>query len=204
MWKESFLKTFVCKLNKKRLPLFYAALFFWLCFTASAAADTDTPQPAQTAAAENRIHITADELITNTNERIVEFIGHVKAIQGTTVLTSNRLKVFYKASPQPQQQLKAQSDSISRIVAQGNVRIVFDNQVAEAEQADYVAAEKIIILTGKETKITSGNNSISGTKITLYRGEGKIQVESNKDKRVEAFFYSQEDTLGISSGTSAP
>jgi lipopolysaccharide export system protein LptA len=76
--------------------------------------------------------------------------------------------------------------------------------VAEAEQAEYMAAEKIIILTGNQTKITSGNNSISGTKITLYRGEGKIQVESNKDKRVEAFFYSQEDALGISSGTSAP
>lgn len=198
------MKTLPCKLHQNRLPACCAAIFFLLCFTASAAADTDTLPPAQPDDAANRIHITADELITNTNERIVEFIGHVKAIQGTTVLTSNRLKVFYKASPQSQQPLKAQSDSISKIVAQGNVRIVFDDQVAEAEQAEYMAAEKIIILTGNQTKITSGNNSISGTKITLYRGEGKIQVESNKDKRVEAFFYSQEDTLGISSGTSAP
>jgi len=143
-------------------------------------------------------------LITNTNERVVEFIGHVKATQGTTVVTSNRLKVFYKESPQPQSQLRAQSDAIQRIVAQGDVRILFDHQVAEAEQADYVAEKKIIILSGQETKITSGSNSISGTKITLFRDEGRIQVESNKEKRVEAFFYSQDDALGVSSGKSKP
>jgi lipopolysaccharide export system protein LptA len=198
------LKTLPCKLQIKCLPLRAAvvAASFFLMFSHAAAEEAS--QSVQSTSDENRIHITADQLITNTNERVVEFIGHVKATQGTTVVTSNRLKVFYKESPQPQSQLRAQSDAIQRIVAQGDVRILFDHQVAEAEQADYVAEKKIIILSGQETKITSGSNSISGTKITLFRDEGRIQVESNKEKRVEAFFYSQDDGLGVSFGKSKP
>lgn len=149
---------------------------------------------------ETRIHITADRLTTDTNEKLVEFIGNVKATQGTTILTADRLKVFYREQSETQTQPNAEADAISRIIAQGNVKILFDNQVAIAEQADYITDKKIIILSGTDTKITSGNNSISGTKITLYRDEGRIQVESSKEKRVEAFFYSQENGLGISSG----
>ena len=157
-------------------------------------------QPPNQAGDENRIHITADSLTTDTNEKFVEFIGNVKATQGTTILTSDRLKVFYREQSETQTQPNAGADAIRRIIAQGNVKILFDNQVAISEQADYITDKKIVILSGTNTKITSGNNSISGTKITLYRDEGRIQVEGSKEKRVEAFFYSQENGLGISSG----
>jgi lipopolysaccharide export system protein LptA len=144
---------------------------------------------------QNRIHITADTLITNTNEKNAEFIGNVKATQGTTIITSDRLKVFYREQPEVQQQPAADTDVISRIIAEGNVKIVFDNQVATTEHADYLADKRIVILSGVDTKIISGNNSISGNKITLFRDDGRIQVESGKEKRVEAFFYSQEGGL---------
>ena len=140
-------------------------------------------------------------MITQTNENLVEFLGNVRAAQGTTILTSERLKVYYRdASTSESPKNRVADDAISRIVAQGNVKIVFDDQIATAEQADYVADRKIVVLSGNNTTITSGNNSISGTKITLFRDEGRIQVESSKEKRVEAFFYSQENGLGISSG----
>ncbi len=144
---------------------------------------------------ENRIYITADTLTTNTNEKNAEFTGNVKAIQGTTVITSDRLKVFYREQSAVQQQPAADTDIISRIIAEGNVKIIFDNQVATTEHADYLADKRIVILSGINTKIISGSNSISGNKITLFRDDGRIQVESGKEKRVEAFFYSQEGGL---------
>jgi lipopolysaccharide export system protein LptA len=141
---------------------------------------------------ENRIYVTADALITNTNEKNAEFIGNVRATQGTTVITSDRLKVFYREQSDNQQQPIAEADVISRIIAEGNVKIVFDNQVATTEHAEYLADQGIVILSGNDTKIVSGSNSISGTKITLFRNDGRIQVESSQEKRVEAFFYSQD------------
>jgi lipopolysaccharide export system protein LptA len=141
---------------------------------------------------DSRIHITADTLITNTNEKNAEFIGNVTATQGTTVITSDRLKVFYREPAEGQEQPVAEADVISRIVAKGNVKIVFDNQVATTEHADYLADQRIVVLSGSNTKIISGSNTISGNKITLYRDDGRIQVDSGKEGRVEAFFYSQE------------
>ena len=155
----------------------------------------ETSSESSKPADENRIYITADTLITNTNEKNAEFSGNVKATQGTTVITSDRLKVFYREQSEIQQQPAADTDVIRRIIAEGNVKIVFDNQVATTEHADYIADKNIVILSGSDTKIISGSNSISGNKITLFRDDGRIQVEGSKEKRVEAFFYSQEDGL---------
>jgi lipopolysaccharide export system protein LptA len=141
---------------------------------------------------ENRIYVTADTLITNTNEKYAEFIGNVRATQGTTVMTSDRLKVFYREQSGKEQQPVAETDVISRIIAEGKVKIVFDNQIATTAHAEYLADQSIVILSGSNTKIVSGSNSISGNKITLYRNDGRIQVESGKERRVEAFFYSQD------------
>ncbi len=72
------------------------------------------------------------------------------------------------------------------------MKIRFDNRVAVTQQAVYITESRILILTGTGSKVTSGNNSISGSKITLYRVDGRITVESSSEKRVEAVFYSEE------------
>jgi lipopolysaccharide export system protein LptA len=160
-------------------------------FISLPAAADEIPLESKKASVENRIHITADTLITNTGEKNAEFSGNVTAIQGTTVITSDRLNVFYREHQQ--EGPAADTDIISRIVAQGNVKIVFDNQVATAEHAEYLADKRIVVLSGTDTTIISGGNSISGSRITFFQDEGRIQVESGKEKRVEAFFYSQEN-----------
>jgi len=47
-----------------------------------------------------------------------------------------------------------------------------------------------ITMTGENSKVISGKNSISGTKIILYRNDGRIKVLGGKKKRVEATFFS--------------
>jgi lipopolysaccharide export system protein LptA len=194
MWRELFLRILACKI---RIRCFFkkaaTGLIAIILLSFPVVAEETSSEPSQIEN-ENRIYISADTLITNTNEKNAEFVGNVKATQGTTVITSERLKVFYREQKEGQQPV-ADTDVITRIIAEGNVKIVFDNQVATAGQADYLADKRIVILSGTDTKIISGSNSISGNKITLYRDDGRIQVEGSKEKRVEAFFYSQEGDL---------
>ena len=147
------------------------------------------PLPAE----ENQIRIRADSLITDPQNKTAEFIGRVSATQGDTTITSDRLKVYYKEGSESG--ATSGMDAIVRIVAQGMVKMVLDDRIAYTEHADYIADKKIVILTGPNSRIVSGNNSISGQKITLYRDDGRIHVVGTQKEPVEAFFYSDENGL---------
>jgi lipopolysaccharide export system protein LptA len=171
--------------------LFLAALLFAaVAHPASAqTARKNNPSTAQ----ENPIHIKADRLVTDSQQNTAEFSGHVQAMQDDTVITSDKLTVHYRS--QTQSDSSAGMDAITRIVAEGTVKIVFDEQVAYTQHADYIADKRIIVLTGPDSKIVSGKNTISGQKITLYRDDGRVQVEGSAEAPVEAFFYSNETSL---------
>lgn len=144
---------------------------------------------------ENKIHITADRLIAEGNSNNAEFIGNVRAVQETTVITSNKLKIFYKKDSSGTEVNSKAGESIKEIIATGNVKILFDDKIAETEQAVYTAETRILVLNGPNSKITSGKNTISGSKITFFRDDGRINVEGSGSKRVEAFFESDGKSL---------
>jgi len=135
------------------------------------------------------ISISSDKLLSNSEENYAEFIGNVKAIQGTSVITATRLKIYYNKGLSDNKDITASEESINKIVANGNVKIEFDNKTIETENAVYKTAKRVLVLSGANSKIISGNNSIAGSKITLYRDSGLIQVDSNSEKRVEALIY---------------
>jgi len=138
------------------------------------------------------IFITSDKLISDNEAGYAEFIGNVRAVQGTTVITANKLKIYYNESLNNNKNIVASEESIKKIVANGNVTIESDNRTMKTEHAVYTTATGIVVLSGANSKIIDGNNSISGSKITLFRDSGRIQVESGSDKRVEALIYSGE------------
>ena len=119
----------------------------------------------------NKTHITADRLLVDSNAKHAEFIGTVRLTQGSTVITADRLKVFFASGPGTGENLSSTRESIKKIVAKGNVRIRLDDGVAETQQAEYLSETNTFILSGENSKVISGNNSISGSKITLYRGK---------------------------------
>ena len=136
-----------------------------------------------------KIHITADKLISDNEAKYAEFIGNVRATQRDTVITADRLKIFYKKDLDNKKNPPVGDESIKKIVANGNVQIKFDNRVAVTQQAVYITKTRVLVLSGADSKIISGNDSISGEKITIYRTDGRIKVESGKGERVEAVFY---------------
>ena len=187
--------------NKNLCPIL---LFFVLAFTVLAVpvvplsgyADEKLKDTTVRNISENRkIHITADKLISDNDADYAEFIGNVRATQEDTVITADRLKIFVRKNPDNKGASGAGTESINKIIASGNVKINFDNRVAVTPQAVYNTKTGILVLSGDNSRIISGNDSISGEKITLYRTTGRITVESSEEKRVEAVFYSGEKGL---------
>jgi lipopolysaccharide export system protein LptA len=136
------------------------------------------------AAAERTIHVTAERLVSDSNNNQAEFIGNVHATQGNTQITADRLKLFFSKKADTDETASAQS--LEKLVASGNVQIKFDNRLAVAKQAVYITAERVLVLTGPDATVTSGENTISGEKITFYRTDGRFTVEGGSGGQVKA------------------
>lgn len=168
-----------------------AILVFLLTISILNFPNTAMAQDAQNKYADQKaIRITSDLLTTDNENGFVEFSGNVRATQGTTVIVSDRLKIFYKEDADSAQKISGGSGAVEKIVANGNVKIDFDDKQAVSNEAEYMTETQILVLSGPDSKVTTANNeSISGAKITLYRSDGRIKVEGGNGKRVEAVFY---------------
>jgi len=162
-----------------------------------AAADKDRSDKAQ--AGQEQIQITADQLVSQSKESYAEFIGNVEAVQGDFEMRADRLRIYYRRGANPTRKSSGNGEPIDRIVASGNVKIKSDNRSAETEQAEYRVNAGILILKGKKSIVTDGQNLIQGTTITLNRNDGRITVEGDKKNRVRAVFHST-GKMSLSSG----
>ena len=147
----------------------------------------------EAAKASQKIRITAQRLISDTNANNAEFIGNVKADQGDTQITADSLKIFFSAKSDAGDTSPAQS--LERLVATGNVEIKFDNRLAVARQAVYITAQRVLILSGPNATITSGENTITGETITFYRDDGRFTVEGGSNGRVTAVILPEKSGL---------
>jgi lipopolysaccharide export system protein LptA len=160
-------------------------VFFWLDAFAAAALTPDTPVKKDNS---KKIRITADKLIAMVDAGEIEYIGNVRATQADTVVTADRLKIIYTPASTGGQTQTPKPESIEKIIAQGRVKIVHENIIAETDMAEYTMKSAILVLTGERSHVTQLGRSISGTKFTLYRSAGEITVESNGKNRVKAVF----------------
>jgi lipopolysaccharide export system protein LptA len=157
-----------------------------------------TAVPGFAAEAENPgkgdpIRITSDKLVTDNAKRSALFSGHVKAVQGDTVITADQLTIFFKSGGGASK--KISNSNIERLLAEGQVRIEFDNKVAVSNQAVYIIAERKLILSGPGSKVISGQDEISGSKITFFRDDGRVMLESDGQNRVNAIIHSDHQGL---------
>lgn len=187
------MRALLCSIGCRASYVLIVVLLFVCVFKVSfVCADDPAKNPEKDS---NKIHITSDRLVTDNEAMFAEFIGNVVAIRETDVITSDRLKIFYKKGVDKKEKSAAGEEMIKKIVANGNVVIKFDDKVATAQQAVYTAETGITVLTGPDSKVTSGNNFISGEKITMYRSDDHMIVEGGKEKRVEAVFYSKDNNI---------
>ncbi len=157
------------------------------------AADTKPPSGETADSETQKVHISADRLISNTADNNAEFIGNVIARQGETQITADSLKIFF--SSRSESGPASPDQSLKKLVATGNVEINFDNRLAVARQAVYITAQRMLILNGPGAMVTSGDNTITGETITFYRADGRFTVEGGSSGRVKAVILPEESGL---------
>ncbi|WP_035239762.1 LPS ABC transporter substrate-binding protein LptA [Desulfobacter vibrioformis] len=134
------------------------------------------------------LKITSDKMVASKDQSMVEFMGKVKAVRADSVLLADSVKVFFHTS---ETKKKGQSN-IRRILAAGHVEYTQGDRKAFSDQADYDTADEILVLTGEQARLLTGKSWITGKKITLFRAQDRVVVESTGETRVEAFFDAQD------------
>lgn len=185
----------------KRFPKFMAiilaALGPWTApsswaaglFSAGGASDAKAP-----------IEIVSDRLVANNAEKWADFLGAVTATQGKFSMTSDALRIHYEGDLLRPPKDKSAQNLITKLVATGRVHIASDQYTADAERAEYVPATDVLTLTGENSRVVSGKNTLTGSKIVLNRSEGKAIIESTGAERVKAVFFQEEKGTSSSPG----
>lgn len=175
--------------SRANFPLVSAVLLLCLFLAPHPAPAEDSPKaPAE----DRKIRITSDSLEAEMSEgksRWTEFIGNVVAAQGDTVIEADRLRIYIEKSGENGGGPAGGNSSVEKVVASGNVRIEFEDTRAETDKAVYTTKDKVLVLTGTDSSIRNGPNRLTGSKITLYRETGRINVRGKGANRVKAVFF---------------
>jgi lipopolysaccharide export system protein LptA len=132
------------------------------------------------------VQITAQNLVADDVEKTATFSGEVRAVQGDTVILSDRLIIRYAGNPMAEGGGAGKGGGIRELEAEGNVRITFDEIVAESPKAVYTPADRVLVLSGPGSRVTRPESgTISGKTITVFRDDGRIRFEGG----VEGLFF---------------
>ena len=137
------------------------------------------------------LHIVSDKMTAQKNTSMVEFVGNVKVTREDSIIFADSIKI-YLTDDNTDKDNPAQSN-VKKIIATGNVRYTDEDQKAFADKAVYTTHDEVLVLTGKSPKLITGSNFVTGKKITLFRNQDKVIVESDGTKRVEAFFKPEDN-----------
>ncbi|MBW2092976.1 MAG: hypothetical protein JRI34_12745, partial [Deltaproteobacteria bacterium] len=158
------------------------------------------------------IQIVTDRLEADDNNKVVLLKGNVMIRWDEFVLTCDQARALYKAVKvktkkksedlnkeaassnsnrafQPVQKQETEvHHEITRVEAEGNVKVTIKNRVALAGKAVYEAKSRLITLTGAP-RVLRGKDFLSGDRITMYLDEDRSVIESGLEKKVNATFY---------------
>ena len=160
---------------------------------AAFAADGSKTETSDTKSENTPIVITAEQLDSDNKAKFAEFIGNVKATQADFVITSDKLRIYYKGELLNSEKEPNDQEMLKKIVATGNVNVTSDQFIAKTEKLEYDTASMTIVLIGENSTVINGKNSITGSKIILYQKDGRIKVLGGKNKRIKAEFFTKSE-----------
>jgi lipopolysaccharide export system protein LptA len=89
--------------------------------------------------------------------------------------------------------LDEKGDRILRTISTGSVRIITrDCKTGTAKRAEYYDLEQRMVLIGS-ARVWQEDNVVSGDVITIFLSQDRSVVQSGKQERVKAVFYSKDD-----------
>jgi lipopolysaccharide export system protein LptA len=171
------------------------SIIIGLGLTALAAAG---PAAAQLARNSNApVDITADQLVVLNKTCQATWSGSVEALQETSRLRSDVLKVFYKVGATKPGSNNPQCADVDRMEAEGSVYYVTPEQRVRSNSAIYQAGSTTITMIG-DVVAANGQNVLRGQRMVINTetGQGQMQGEDkgrNKPNRVRGVFYPKQD-----------
>ncbi len=160
--------------------MIFLILLTTLLFSGSPAALSD-----DSGTFDDTFHVTSDVMVSQQDMAFVEFTGNVVVTRQKEVINADSIKIFIHKK---EEKKNNQKQTIKKIIASGNVQYISGNRKALSDNAVYTTGDETLVLTGDSPKVITGDSFVSGEKITLFRKNNKIIVESGQKKRVEAFF----------------
>ena len=140
------------------------------------------------------IRINADTMISRQEENQVEFSGNVVATTEESVIHADQIIIHLYTENEKDKLKVEKKQNVREITAIGHVKYMSGQRKAFSDRAVYTTKDKKLVLTGTNPKVMTGENFISGKKIIFFQAEGRIFVESGKEKRVEALFNTTDKT----------
>ncbi|GAB4405932.1 MAG: hypothetical protein OHK0032_00660 [Thermodesulfovibrionales bacterium] len=114
------------------------------------------------------VTITSSSLTADNIAHTALFEGSVIAKTDTMTIYSDRMLVYYN-----------EAGKITKIEAEGHVKVVRGERVITSEAATYFADDEKAVFTG-QPKAVEGNNMVSGTKMIYLMKEDRSIVENSK------------------------
>lgn len=173
-------------------------LFFLLCsaclfcFPSKGLAERSQKDPANAGKDSQPMVIKSDSLVVNDTKKVVAFSGRVNAKRDEFTIECDKLLVYYERSGSDESG-NAMGSSITKIVADGNVRVRRQaGGEAVAQHAEYYEASDKIVLTG-DPMVKQGEDFVKGDKITIFLKDNRSIVESSGERRVKAVIYPKKE-----------
>ncbi|MCX5849198.1 MAG: lipopolysaccharide transport periplasmic protein LptA [Deltaproteobacteria bacterium] len=141
------------------------------------------------------MEITSNRMEAFNENKLVVFSGNAMVKQGSNVLKSDKLLLYYKKEPDKKEKVGTieteRTGDLEKVEAKGNVSLTQGKRIATGDEATYFRDSAKIILTGNAV-LSEGKNLIKGDKVIVYINEDRGVVESNTKKQVKAIIYPQE------------
>lgn len=149
-------------------------------FCGAALAQTAAQAPAETnlrglkLSGDQPIQIESDKLEVRETENVAVFSGNVSVTQGSTLMKSGRMIVYYAKDGGS---VATGSASIDKLEVDGKVYVKSDNQVATGDRGVFDMKTETLVLSGNEVVLSEGDNVLVGCKLTVQMRNGKAHVE---------------------------
>ena len=209
---------------RKIIPVLLSSFCFYLfilaicCPLVHAANGSTVPKQAQGLdeklnTSKSPIHITADRMEANQDQRTIIFENHVVVKQDDVTITSNRLKAVLlpeenkSAADDPAKKSRGQAEKtvspvenkttpddpaaaqrIDYIEFEGDVKVTQQDRLATANKAIFYQKDQKILLHGRPV-VTKGQDRIEGDLITIFVKEGRQIVEGASGEPVKAILF---------------
>lgn len=172
---------------------------FLIIFSYSAHADQNdqkkghTTKTGQSSKQEKQLRITSDSMLVEKTSNIIRFSGNVVVTQQNAVIHADTITITLLSDKEKKAKKSDVKQDIKKMVASGNVEFTSDDKSAFADKAVYTASDQKLVLTGKAPKVITGESYVTGKKITIHQNSGRVTVEGDGAKRVEALFNSKDN-----------